>query len=129
MITNDPSHFSPIELTTRVQDHATVDCNYLFKTGAGATRKFFDFRKTYEHRSDILNNHFNNINWKTLFVGQKIDNLPVIFTDTIQEGWEQHGIYKCVNSSSRPWFTPLVKTCTRDPILGASGQALCFHFL
>ena len=101
VITNDPSHFSPIELTTRVQDHATVDCNYLFKTGAGAIRKIFDFRKTYEHRSDILNNHFNSIDWKFLFVGQKVDMLPVIFTDAIQDGWEQNGIYKCVNSNSR----------------------------
>ena len=47
-------------------------------------------------------------------MGQQIDNLSRIFTDTIEHGWEQHGIYKCVNSMSRPWFTPSVKTYSRE---------------
>ena len=109
VITNDPAHFSPVEITTKISDHCAVDCHYIFHRTAGATKKVFDFRRTYEKRGNFLRDHFKSVDWRTIYTTNSLDSLSGLFTSVIQNGWEKHGIFKFVNSLSRPWFTPLNK--------------------
>ena len=116
IITNATPQFSPVSIGVCVSDHRILDCFYTIhvsKCSETLTRRF-DFRRTYDIFSDNLGTYFDGIDWFAEFGGNSLDSLGSVFNSVVLKGWEDHGIYKFVNSSSRPWFTPHSKQLRRD---------------
>ena len=97
----------------RISDHCFCSCSVIFESKTSNRRRVPNFYKTYLLKNCELNNFFRQCNFSANFIDYALDQICDNVMRCIQEGWGRHGIFKHVNSKSKPWFAHSKKFCVK----------------
>ena len=114
VISNDCGNLSDLVNSFQISDHVIVSCTYNVKGDISKRRRKWDFRRSYEKFGKEIGRFFDDVDWRSVFNGCHIEDIPSAFNTKVMEGWRKFGVYKWVNSESRPEFTPVCKTLRRQ---------------
>ena len=108
-------NISDLDIGVPLADHAIISAKLSVGGGSGGSRRrVYDFRRSWEFRRSELESFFDTLSPRQLFVGSSFDDVPHILNGIILRGWDEFGVVKFVNSSSRPWFTINAKRARRQ---------------
>ena len=99
----------------QISDHVIINGTIRVDVEKGEDRiRRWDFRNTYLRRGGMLRDYFESLDWCQIIGGKLMEDIPDIMNKTILRAWESYGIYKWVNTKSKPWFTQKVKEMRRE---------------